>query len=194
VFAVRAIQILALVSYYVGFSNAVFAANLFVHGFFIWQGPVERFVALAIGVGVLALPIVLIRTGAFSSRTVIELRQEADPDSEGSFAIVTSGRAVEANVRMEYAQYGTFCSSSAGSIADFSSLRRIQIRLLDHAKELKIWVHRVTADGDSEGIPVRLTVASTGRTAGLELRSLASKAVVPIAEGCVDLEMKLLSS
>ncbi len=50
-------------------------------------GPVERFVALAIGVGVLALPIVLIRTGAFSSRTVIELRQEADPDSEGSFAI-----------------------------------------------------------------------------------------------------------
>ena len=173
---------------------AVFAANLFVHGFFIWQGPVERFVALAIGVGVLALPIVLIRTGAFSSRTVIELRQEPNPDSEGSFAIVTSGRAVEANVRMEYAQYETFCSSSAGSIADFSSLRRIQIRLLDHAKELKIWVHRITADGDSEGIPVRLTVASTGRTAGLELRSLAGKAVFPVADGCVDLEMELLSS
>ncbi len=172
---------------------AVFLINLLVHGLFIWQHPVERFAALVIGAGVLAVPVVLIRQGAFASRTVIELRRELLPESGGFFAIVTSGRAAEATVRIEYADYGPLCLSSTGTIPDFSSLRRLQINLPGPAQELKIWVHRVTADGNSEGIPVRLTLASAGQIARLELRSPAGKTVFPIAPGPIDLEMELLS-
>ena len=170
---------------------ALLLINLLIHGLFISQVPVERFAAFVIGAGVLAVPIVLIRQGAFASRTVIELRRE--PQSGGFFAIVTSGGAAEATVRMHYTNFGTLCFSSTGTIPDFSSLRRVQIHLPGPAQELKIWVHRVTADGNSEGIPVRLTLASAGQIARLELRSPAGKTVFPIDPGPVDLEMELLN-
>ncbi|HET7239029.1 MAG TPA: hypothetical protein VFI76_08370, partial [Terrimicrobiaceae bacterium] len=178
----------------IGGIYAIFTANLFVHGLFIWQGPVERLAALAVGIGVLAIPIILIRQGAFASRTVVELRREAFPECEGSLTIVTSGRRTDARVRMEYARHWTFWSPAAGPIADFSSLRRVQLRLFGQMKELKVWVHRETADGDSEGIPVRLKVVSAGHRRAIELRSLTGKAIVPIVGGPVDLEMELLDS
>lgn len=171
---------------------AIFTANLFVHGLFIWQGPVERLAALAVGIGVLAVPVILMRQGAFASRTVIELRREAFPECGGSLTIVTSGRRTEARVRMEYARSWTFWSPAAGPIADFSSLRRVQLRLFGQMKELKVWAHHETADGDSEGIPIRLTVVSTGHRRAIELRS--GKAVLPIVGGPVDLEIELLET
>lgn len=51
----------------------------------------------------------------------------------------------------------------------------------------------MTADGDSQGIPVRLTVASAGRISTIESRSRAGKILLPVATGLIDLEMELLA-
>ena len=122
----------------IGATYVIFAASLFVHGFLIWQGPVERFAAVAIGIGVLAVPTILIDT----VRSLRERSSNCDarrfPNRRDPWRSSTSGQAVEANVRMEYGHSGTVCSAPTGLIADFSSLRRVQIHFLARTKELKI--------------------------------------------------------
>ena len=168
---------------------AVFVANLCMHGFVIWQHPVERLAALVAGVVVLALPVVLTRQGVFASRAVVELRQESLPGTAGAFAILCNGRAFAARVRFEYPEHGTFLQSSGGVISDFSLLRRVEILLSGHAiKEIKMWVHRPTGDDDTNGIPVLLTVSSEAKSRQFDLRR--GQIVVPVGRGPVNLEVE----
>jgi hypothetical protein len=168
---------------------AVFAASLWVHGFIIWQHPAERLAALVAGAALLGMPLFLMRRGAFASRAVVELREEPLRGNEGAFAILCNGRAFAGRVRLEYPNFGAFCVSSGEAISDFSSLSRVEILLSGHAiKEVKVWVHRLTGDDDTVGIPVRLTASSETASRWFDLPR--GQIVVPVGSGPVNLEIE----
>lgn len=171
---------------------AVFVVNLYMHGFVIWEHPIERLAALIAGVAVLAMPVVLMRHGVFAPRAVIELRQDPSPATTGAFAILCNGTAVPAKVHLEYPDHGSFHSSSGEDISDFASIRRIEFQLAGHAiREVKLWVHRLTSDGDTQGIPVQLTVKSTAKSRRFDLDR--GFAVVPVDNGPFSLEVEFSS-
>ena len=108
----------------------------------------------------------MVRSGTFAPRATIELR--AEPDGErGWFALVAAGRAVEAEVVLEYAD-GTEqrVHGASGEIARFAALRRVTLTpdWPAGAPELNLWAHRVTAEGESEPLDVRVEPDAGGAT------------------------------
>ena len=129
-----------------------------LHGLVLWEDPLQRAAALAVTVLALVLTVSMVRSGTFAPRATLELR--AEPDGErGWFALVAAGRAVEAEVLLEYAD-GTEqrLRGASGEIARFEALRRVTLTpdWPAGAPELNLWAHRVTAEDESEPLVARM--------------------------------------
>jgi hypothetical protein len=162
----------------------LFLANLFVHGLVIWQNPVERAAALAAGVLMIATTLLLVRQNAFAPRAVIELREDQREPGRAAFVITSRGQPATAEVRLGYADGEDLVQAAAGDVRAFSSLRKAYFHLpATRARELKVWAHRITADGDSIGLPVLVGVDSGGARQEIELELSGGQSVVPIDDG-----------
>jgi amino acid permease len=143
----------------------LFVAALFAHALVIWDDPVERVSAFAAGVAMLAIPAVLLRTGAFARRLTIELRDD-QRDGRAGFRIVSGGEPIPGDVRLAYGAEERRSSSAVGEIPDLASLRRAFFEprpdASRRADELKVWAHRVTPEGESESLPAQARLRSDG--------------------------------
>lgn len=162
----------------------LFLANLFVHGLVIWQNPVERAAALAAGVLMIMATLLMVRRNAFAPRAVIELREDQREPGRSAFAVTSRGQPATAEVRLGYARGEERVQASAGDVRTFSSLRRVHFYLpVTRARQLKVWVHRITADGDSVGLPALVGVDSGSARQELDLGLSGGQNVVPIDPG-----------
>jgi hypothetical protein len=135
-------------------------SGIFLHGLVIWDGLVERAVALIVGVLAVVMTAVMARRGAFSSRAVVELREDQGQEGRSLLSVVVGGRLGLADARLNYAD-GEHRIEVRGSeaIPALSALHSAAIRLLDApARELKVWLHRVTRGSNSEGLPAQVEV------------------------------------
>jgi len=137
---------------------------LFLHGLFIWQNAFQRLVAILVGVVVLVMTYLMVRKGAFARRVVIEVRQDpaATGQAEGIFMVTDSGqRATQARVELGYADGERIFQAASGVIPQFSGLYSAKFHLTGtRAQELRVWLHRVTSDGQSEHLPALVKVSS----------------------------------
>jgi hypothetical protein len=162
----------------------LFLANLFVHGLVIWQNPVERAAALAAGVLMIVITFLMVRRNAFAPRAVIELREDQREPGRSAFAVTSRGQPATAEVQLGYAYGNERVQASTGDVRAFSSLRRVHFYLpFTRARELKVWVHRITADGDSVGLPALVGVESGSARQELDLELSGGQIVVPIDGG-----------
>jgi hypothetical protein len=130
----------------------LFLAAVLLHGLVIWEEPLARAAALAVAAMMLAAIVGAWRLGAFRRRTVIELRREPERDL-GVLSVTASGRDVAAPVLLDGRPTGT------GAFERFSRVREVVVDLpVGTPDEVHAWAHRVSADGDSEDIPVAVDV------------------------------------
>jgi amino acid permease len=124
--------------------GGVFLTGVFVHGLVIWQEPIARVAALAVGVLTVVLVVRLVATGRFRPRSIIELR--LDEPRRGTMSITSDGRAMLTGQPLIVVGQG----------------RQMQPVSVDLAagpvRELRIWSHQVSADGWSSPIPARATI------------------------------------
>ncbi|HEY6608892.1 MAG TPA: hypothetical protein VI277_06820, partial [Candidatus Limnocylindria bacterium] len=141
--------------------SAVFLSALVLHATVIWQDPVEQ--ALAGGVAVLTALLVvwILRGPAFRPAAAIEIRDaERGATAEPGFSVVVAGRHQAADVRLLNADGRSEIRAATGEIR-LAGLERATFTLADPAvRELKVWAHRVMADGDS--IPIAGAIALEG--------------------------------
>jgi amino acid permease len=137
---------------------------LFLHGLFIWQNTFQRVVALLVGIVILAMTYLMVRKGAFARRLVIEVRQDPamTEQSSGTFMVTDCGRrATQVRAELGYVDGERFNQAVSGTIPDFPELGSAKFHVLGtKAQELMIWVHRVTAEGQSENLPALVKVFS----------------------------------
>jgi amino acid permease len=165
----------------VGGIYLLFLANLFLHGLIIWQSAVERASALLAGVLVLGATVAMVRRGAFAPRTVVELRAEAGPAERAVFAITSAGRPAPARVRLSYSEGEQDLQGAAGEVPRLSALRSATFSLAAvRARELKVWVHRVTPEGESEGLPALLEVHDGDDIRRFDLALFGGQIVLPL--------------
>ncbi|HEX2111026.1 MAG TPA: hypothetical protein VHF67_05690 [Gaiellaceae bacterium] len=146
---------------------ALFLASILVHGLVIWDGILERAGALAVGVLILGMTIVMGARGALARRLTVELR---DDESEGRarFAVSAGGEPVWSDVRLAYPDGEQRLEGPGGYLSRFASLLSATFHPVWDGprarigRELKVWVHRVTRDGDSEPLAGRVQVESAG--------------------------------
>ena len=104
-----------------------FLVMLFAHGLIIWEEPIARISALATGVSMVAVPVVLSRSGAFGRRLTIEV---CDDQRSGvaRFALLSGGRPDPATVSLSYQDGEQHVDGVAGQIPRFDALETRPIR------------------------------------------------------------------
>jgi len=162
----------------------LFLANLFLHGLFIWQNPWARGTALFFALLVIGTTILSLRRGAFSRRTVLELRADSGEGEGAVFRLVTGGRPLSADVQLGFSDGEENYHAASGEIAGLSRLRHATFHLPStSARELKVWAHKVTSDGGSEGLSALVEIPSGVGTKQFDLRLSGGQVILPLTGG-----------
>lgn len=157
-----------------------FLAGIFVHGLFIWQEPLLRIFAVLFGLLVLGVTMVILRRGALDQRVVIELRQDRRLGGGDEFNITADGKPSAAAVRLEYPADEQRANAFTGAVPGFATLRSISFQLpATRARQLKVWAHQITPEGNSRGLPVLLQVDAGSAQSTTDLKLSNGLALLP---------------
>ena len=173
----------------------LYLTSLFLHGLVIWENPGQRAVALVVGGLMLGATIAMARRGVFASRLVVELREDQSERGRAVFNVTAGGQPALAEVRLGYPDGERQVQAAAGKIPTFSSLRYANFQLpATQSRELKVWVHKVTLEGDSEGLPARLEVHCGGEEKEFDLKLSGGQVVLPLDDATRRLTITLPES
>jgi hypothetical protein len=176
----------------VGGVYVVFLGIVLLHGLVIWQEAPARALALGEVVCVVALTAYLVWRGAFTPRAVVELRLEAPDRDTATLCVTAIGHPCTARVRLDYGDGLRSREAAEEPIATFSRLRAASLDLPTHgARELKVWAHRVTAEGVSEPLPVAVAVVDGTDVRRVDLAARGGQSVVPLTGSTCRLELTL---
>ncbi len=148
----------------VGLVSGVFFAGIVLHGVVIWEDPIERIAALAVAVLLAVLVLGILRGSAFHRSAAIEVRDGArGAGVDSTFTVLVAGRPHTAIIEFEHGAETTALEAASGPIS-FPGLRRATFTLaISEAAALKVWVHRVTPEGDTVGIPAMVDLENGDR-------------------------------
>ena len=153
-----------------GIVSTIFLGGIVVHGLVIWTEPIERIATLVVAATTAILTASILRGPSFRRSLAIEIRDS--PLAAGAspvFSVVVAGRARAANITLEHDDGSVELHAASGPMR-LAGLRRATFSVPEHgARGLRVWVHRVTAEGDSVGIPASVELDGTGeRTLSLQ--------------------------
>jgi hypothetical protein len=141
--------------------SVVFLTGIVLHGLVIWTNPMERAAALAVAALTVVLVGWILRGPSFRKAATIEVRDaQRGAATAPALSVVVAGRSRATSVEVEHAD-GTTALRDTGDAPRLSGLRRATFALAAHpARDLKVWVHRVSADGESVILPASVEVGS----------------------------------
>ena len=163
----------------------LFLGNVLVHGLVIWQEPWLRAAAVLIAAAVAAMTVRMVRQGTFRPRLNIEVRED-EAEDRTFFATTVNGQESASNVTLKYRDGERHLQASAGEIPAFSSVRHAVFEpgLPDEPqqapRQLKVRVHKVTPDGDSEPIGGSITVQTRDETSRYDIMLAKGQVTVPL--------------
>ena len=149
----------------------VFLASIVVHGLVVWDDPLRRSVAMLVSVAIVGCVVAARRT-AFVPRAVVELRLSEEPRAEPVVNVVARGAPIPADVTWSGDGHARLGRTGNGR----NALIRVQALPV---RELKVWVHRLTPDGVTEGVPARVDILGGNERHEVDLGPLGGQVVVP---------------
>jgi hypothetical protein len=135
------------------------------------------------------------RNGTFSRRLNIEVRED-QAEARACFAITADGQESPGNVTLKYGDSERHLQASAGEIPTFSSLRHALFEPgLPHdprqtPHQLKVRVHKVTQEGDSEPIGGSITVHAGGETKTYDIQLAKGQVTQPLTGATCQVDMQ----
>jgi hypothetical protein len=125
--------------------------------------------------------VALVRRGSFAPRLVVELRQDQSEGGRALFNITVGGQSVPAAVRLGYPDSEKQHEAATGEVPAFSSLRYAKFQLpAIQARDLKVWAHKITPEGNSEGLPALLEVHRGHEKKDFDLKLSGGQVVLPL--------------
>jgi hypothetical protein len=148
---------------------------MLLHGLVLWDDPLQRAVAIGSAAVSLGATVLLVVRGAYRAQAVVELQAAGDDDRGVVFNVTAAGRPARAHVEVDGLPHMT---ASSGALPALPRLRSVTFRLPpSDAHAVKLWLHRLTADGRSEGLAGRVALDG-GRSRPIDTRLL-----VPLRRG-----------
>lgn len=173
----------------------LFLVNLFLHGLFIWQNPWARAAALVFGFLALGITIVMFRRGAFSQRTVLELRGDSGESGGAVFRIITGGKPLAGDIQLGFSNGEETRHTASSEIPVLSKLRYATFHLpAAPARELKVWAHKIMPDGNSHGLPAVVEFHCGSEIKQFDLKLSGGQVVLPLTGGDCSLRIVLAQS
>jgi amino acid permease len=170
----------------------IYLCGVFVYGFFIWDELFQRILAVGVGVLLLIVTRLVWQQGAFKSRTVFEVRvAESDMGECATAAVVARGRPLASTFRLMYSNREQVCAGAEVVIPHFSRLVAIAVEFPPvSSQEMKLWLHRVTPEGNSKPIPATARV-DAGKDAVAWHDCTSGQVIFPLASPVNGLEITL---
>ncbi len=138
---------------------AVYLGGILAYGLVIWEAPLERVAALAVSAVMIGLMIVFVRRGVFEPQASIEVRADQARGDHIDVDVTADGKGLDASARLEFAGGEPVLEAGPDGDGRLADLRSVTVLLpATRAAQLKIRVHRVTAEGDSEPLPAAVDV------------------------------------
>jgi amino acid permease len=171
----------------------IYLGSVFVYGVFIWEDPIQRLMAIGVGILMLIVTYLVIRQGAFASRVVIELKVEvSDADERATLIIVDAGKPLAGTFKLVYANEERSIKGSEIEIPSYKQLKNIFVEFSSvSSKEMKVWLHRVTPEGNSDAIPAALRIKEGDADKAIQLDSNSSHVIMPLTSQVNELEITL---
>jgi amino acid permease len=169
----------------------LFLSSIFLHGLVVWEDPLQRASALLMSALVLSVTIAVSLRGGFDRRLIVELLE--DEDKQAHFSIIAVGHPTVTDVRLTYSYGEQRYKAAAGNIPNFSSLRQATFWTEQNnvGAQLKVWAHKVTPEGDSEGIAGLLHVRQGDETRQFDLKLSKGQVMLPVAPGTCQVDIVL---
>jgi amino acid permease/DNA-binding Lrp family transcriptional regulator len=157
---------------------ATFVAGLVLHAVLIWDGVLERACGLAVAIVCVAATVVMARRGAFRQRVTVEVRRER---SRAVVNLVDGGQARRVEATLRYGAREVQVTLAPNEAVTAEALKSVTLAVPDtRARELKVWTHRITADGESEVLPALVTVQRPDGADRIDITLTGGQAVVPL--------------
>jgi hypothetical protein len=109
--------------------------------------------------------------------------------------LLAGERPVSGSVTLEYKGGEQRRDGVTGEIATLESLRRV---VLDVGRaerplpdQVKVWVHRVTGEGETESLPATARISAGNRVETADLSLSRGEAVFPVADAEIEVAISL---
>jgi hypothetical protein len=121
----------------------------------------------------------------------VELRADGDDDGRVVFNVTVAGRPAEVDVLADARPEGSVDAAPSRELQSLARLRSVTVRLSSpEVRAVKVWLHRVTPDGRSEGLGGRVTVDG-GEPRSVDERS--GQVILPLDGGGESIEIVVSS-
>jgi hypothetical protein len=176
-----------------GLVYLIYAGGVFVYGLFIWDEPLQRIFALGMGFVVLVIPILVIRGGAFTAQAVVELKIAAlDSFENATLSLTDRGKLQPCLAHLNYANLTETTHGTTLEIPNYRELRSLSLEIpILESKFMKVWVHRVTPEGNSEPLPASLKLFHGDQVEDLQVDPKTKKSFTRLAPQAHRLEISL---
>ena len=168
----------------------IFLGSIFVHGLFIWENPLQRGIALLTGVLIVLITAIMLRRGAFSPRTVVQVRREPQA-KQAQLNVIQDGQEFPVEFAVGYHDRTARGTAAQTAIPDFDQAHQLDLALpAGKARQLKVWAYDLEPEGEAIGMAAELEVRQGGRMSSYDLLLSDGQAVVPIEDRPYDLTVK----
>jgi hypothetical protein len=158
----------------------LFLAGLLLHGLVLWDGP-ARLAALLVAGLILGATVIMFRHGAFASRLVVRVQQDAAQGGRVDCAVIRAGRPERARLQLEYIDGTRELEATHADVPRFGELRSLTFELhRGDARDLRLWVNRVTTTGDVAPLPAVVEASGGREPRHLDLEQSAGQALLPL--------------
>ncbi|HUS94087.1 MAG TPA: aromatic amino acid transport family protein [Patescibacteria group bacterium] len=167
-----------------GLTAAIILLYLFIllfHGLFIWQSPAAKATGILVALVVIILILNMLRKQAFAPRMVLELRDDLREGEQSLLAVVDGGELAPAQLNLVYIDGNHEMAEANCELVTIPKLDSLSLKLpYSKARELKIWVHRLTAESEVGELPAKVIVATKKGQKEVDLTLASDQAVVPL--------------
>jgi len=163
----------------------LFLGNVLMHGLVIWKEPWLRAGAVLVAAGIVSMTASMIRNRTFRPRLNIEVRID-QAEGRTFFAVTADGQESTSSITLNYGDSERHLQASAGEIPAFPALRHAVFEPglapppRQIPRQLKVRVHKVTSDGDSEPIGGSITVQTGGATKRYDIKLAKGQVTLPL--------------
>ena len=165
---------------------------LFFHGLVIWQSPLAKAAGIIVGLLVIVLTIDMLRKKRFAPRMVAELRDDHREGHQSLLALVDSGETTDADLILTYKDGRELAAKTNTALNDFSRLQSLALQLpQSKSRELKVWVHQITPEGDIGTLPALSVLSSESQQEEIELSAAHDQKIMPLDNEPAKLETTL---
>jgi hypothetical protein len=151
------------------------------HGRDLVHDQEPRGCALFLGVVIVAVTARTARGGAFARRTVVELREDARAGATSVLAIVANGQPLVADVTVTRSEREETHRAATVTLPDPSTIAQVTVTLPPGtSRDVKVWAHRVTAAGASEGLAALVDITCRGERRRFDMALSSGQAVATV--------------